>query len=502
MTCMRVGVTMLVMFALALEVPTTARAEFHFVTAWGSAGAGAGQFSAPLGVASTGSGHVYVADAVANRVQRFNPDGAFVSAFGSPGAGAGQFAGAAHVAADLFASVYVTDPGNARVQRFTPDGAFVRAWGSPGAGNGQFLSPAGVGIDSLGNVYVVDSQANRVQRFTSDGAFDLAWGTAGSGPGQFLAAQDVAVDVFGDVYVVDSAANRVQKFTSEGALLFGWGSGGTGDGQFNAPAGIATDGAGNVYVADTGNQRIQVFNSDGAFLERFGGPGSGPGQFLSPVDVASDASGDVYVADQGNARVQKFAEPATPLPPPTAGRTANVEPLSGAVLVRRPGSRAFVALARGQQIPIGSLVDTTRGVVRLTTASNLRGGQQRARFYGGRFRLRQRRTQRPVTELDLAGGDFGVCRRAGAGAVVRAARAKPRKRSQRRVRHLWGDGKGRFRTDGRYGSAGVRGTIWLTEDRCDGTLVRVRRGAVDVRDIPRRRTVTLTTGRSYLARAP
>jgi ferric-dicitrate binding protein FerR (iron transport regulator) len=67
---------------------------------------------------------------------------------------------------------------------------------------------------------------------------------------------------------------------------------------------------------------------------------------------------------------------------------------------------------------------------------------------------------------------------------------------------LWCDGKGRFRSDGRYGSAGVRGTIWLTEDRCDGTLVRVRRGRVDVDDIPRRRTVTLSAGQSYLARAP
>ena len=72
-------------------------------------------------------------------------------------------------------------------------------------------------------------------------------------------------------------------------------------------------------------------------------PGAGPGQFSGPVDVASDASGAVYVADQGNARVQKFAEPTPPLPPATAGATANVEPVSGTVLVRRPGAAGFVA---------------------------------------------------------------------------------------------------------------------------------------------------------------
>ena len=45
------------------------------------------------------------------------------------------------------------------------------------------------------------------------------------------------------------------------------------------------------------------------------------------------------------------------------------------------------------------------------------------------------------------------------------------------MRHLWGDGKGDFQTRGRGAAATVRGTIWLTEDRCDGTLVRVRRGS-------------------------
>jgi DNA-binding beta-propeller fold protein YncE len=501
MAAMRTCAVTLLVIALVLATNGTARADFLFVTEWGSAGPGAGQFSAPLGVASTGAGSVYVTDASANRVQRFNSDGAFVTAFGSAGAGPGQFTRAGHVAADAFGSVYVTDPGSARVQRFTADGVFVLAWGTPGLGDGQFLSPAGIALDSLGNVYVADSQANRVQRFTPEGAFDLAWGATGGGPGQFSSAQDVAVDVFGDVYVVDGVANRVQKFTRDGALLFGWGSGGAGEGQFDAPAGISTDGAGNVYVADTGNQRVQVFNGDGAFLEQFGGPGAGPGQFSAPVDVASDSSAAVYVADQGNARVQKFAEPTPPLPPATAGATANIESVSGAVLVRRPGAPGFVRLRRAEQVPVGSLVQATRGVVRLTTASNLRGGQQTARFYDGRFRISQRRTRFPVTQLVLAGGDFGVCRRAGVQAGARAA-ATRRKRSRRRVRRLWGDGDGRFRVDGRYGSAGARGTIWLTEDRCDGTLVRVREGLVEVRDFARRRTVRVTAGQSYLVRAP
>jgi ferric-dicitrate binding protein FerR (iron transport regulator) len=66
---------------------------------------------------------------------------------------------------------------------------------------------------------------------------------------------------------------------------------------------------------------------------------------------------------------------------------------------------------------------------------------------------------------------------------------------------LWGNGKGKFRTTGKYSSATVRGTIWLTQDECDGTLTKVTRGTVSVRDFKRKKTVTVKAGHSYLARA-
>ena len=70
------------------------------------------------------------------------------------------------------------------------------------------------------------------------------------------------------------------------------------------------------------------------------------------------------------------------------------------------------------------------------------------------------------------------------------------------VRRLWGNGKGRFQTRGRYSSATVRGTKWLVMDRCDGTLTRVVRGIVRVRDFRARKNVNVRAGRSYLAKAP
>ena len=44
-----------------------------------------------------------------------------------------------------------------------------------------------------------------------------------------------------------------------------------------------------------------------------------------------------------------------------------------------------------------------------------------------------------------------------------------------------------------------RNATWTSEDRCDGTLTRVRRGRVSVRAA--RRTVTVRAGRAYLVKA-
>jgi hypothetical protein len=41
----------------------------------------------------------------------------------------------------------------------------------------------------------------------------------------------------------------------------------------------------------------------------------------------------------------------------------------------------------------------------------------------------------------------------------------------------------------------------LVEDRCDGTLTKVTRGVVSVRDFKRKKTVKVKARHSYLARA-
>jgi Tol biopolymer transport system component len=216
-----------------------------------------------------------------------------------------------------------------------------------------------------------------------------------------------------------------------------------------------------------------------------GGPGGGPGP---------GGGGPLTLADLDN---------------PTLGVDVNVAPVSGIVLVGIPGVAAraagrarpsqkgvtFVPLSEARQIPVGSFINTRRGRVRMQSAVNQAGKRQTGDFFSGLFQIRQsrKRSARGLTDLVLKGSSFRRCRSASG----RRASAS----AGRTVRRLRANARGRFRTTGRNSSATVRGTAWGMIDRCDGTLTRVSRGRVVVRDFRRKRNVTVRAGKTYLAKA-
>jgi hypothetical protein len=180
------------------------------------------------------------------------------------------------------------------------------------------------------------------------------------------------------------------------------------------------------------------------------------------------------------------------LPPPVAGKTVNIKRARGVVKYKVPGAKTFVTLKDPVQVPMGTTFDTVKGRVTLFSAADLKGGVQDAWFYEGIFKVTQTRGAKPVTVLSMAGPKPSCTTARSSLASAAAAKKKQRK--------LWGDGKGKFRTNGRFSSATVRGTKWVVIDRCDGTLTRVVRGSVAVRDNVRKKTVIVRAGKQYLAR--
>ena len=196
------------------------------------------------------------------------------------------------------------------------------------------------------------------------------------------------------------------------------------------------------------------------------------------------------------------AVPTRALPPPRFGQTLDIGLVSGTVIVTPPGRKPFKLGVQDQNIPIGSLLDTAHGRVDLraalppgpATGTAVPAKVQDAEFYKGKFTVRQP-TGATVTHVLLAGGNPSVC-------SATAEQAARRSLPHRVLRLLGASGHGKFRTRGRYAAATVRGTIWTTTDYCDGTLVSVQRGVVSVQDFVRHKTISVTAGHSYFAKAP
>jgi hypothetical protein len=173
-----------------------------------------------------------------------------------------------------------------------------------------------------------------------------------------------------------------------------------------------------------------------------------------------------------------------------AAVAADVTPASGTVTVLLPGTSHAVPLSAVQHLPAGTVIDASAGSVTLNGPDGKPGT-----FTGGAFVVRQTGGANARTVLQLTGGDFSGCpatRKARTGALRAAGRGRV-------IRRLWGrDHHGRFGTQGRSATASVRGTVWLTEDLCQGTRFSVREGAIVVRD--GRRKVVVRAGKSYLVR--
>ena len=182
---------------------------------------------------------------------------------------------------------------------------------------------------------------------------------------------------------------------------------------------------------------------------------------------------------------------------PVQGKAATVAPISGEVLVKRPGSNEYSPLGAEESLPIGSTVDTRSGTVRLNTKGT-GGATQSADFRDGVFTILQKRGS-PLTTLKLTGPLEGCGRVRESGMRSTAVR-------RGKGRSLWGSGKGKFRTSGKRGSGSVRGTTWKVTDNCDGStkiqsLKGASQGKVDVRDFAKpRKKIVLNPGQSYLAR--
>jgi hypothetical protein len=222
--------------------------------------------------------------------------------------------------------------------------------------------------------------------------------------------------------------------------------------------------------------------------------------------VASNSAGRTTGPDQ------TFTTAKDPPPPaPVVGKSFDVGPVSGLVFIKLPGGMApdraggpplahaaastgagFVPLTEARNLPAGTQVDASRGTIQLIAARPHSHQTEDGNFGGAIFNITQSRRGAGITTLSLLEGlfpgapSYASCHHHLSHQVLQTLHASDR-------RH--------FRSRGGYASATVRGTVWITIDRCDGTLIIVKRGTVYVNDFVHHTTVILHAGQRDLAKA-
>ena len=171
------------------------------------------------------------------------------------------------------------------------------------------------------------------------------------------------------------------------------------------------------------------------------------------------------------------------LAPPELGNLINVNWIGGEPIhIETPGGENFCMAGGGVQVPVLTKIDARDSKVEIITEGSVR----KSSFWDGLFQVLQGDEPHAVTVLKLIGP------------LERCENATSEKPGGRQ---LWGEGDGLHRTDGRLGSASVRGTKWLLQDRCNGTtFAKVLEGLVTLHDRVKNETVELEAGDSYTVR--
>ncbi len=309
----RVPAAVVVVIVALLCFPAASSAQFQFAFEFGGAGTGPPAELSPQadGVAVDSEGNVWVVDAFANRLVKYDYNGGFIASINAPIGGGGSFNRISDVAADSRGHVFVLDEGNMEVVELANSGRFQRRFGQNGALADRLSSPQGLAVAPNGRIFVTDPGHARIAIYTTTGAVDRFITTVAN-PNRisFVATQQFVVTQAQDVLRVNARNGAIDRSANA--------STGTAEGVAYNPADK------RVYVADFGGSVLKAFNVDLSTVVNINTAGVGSGLTNGPSGVAADCRGNVYLTDgavpdaagfPGASKVLKFGDPAAKPPP-------------------------------------------------------------------------------------------------------------------------------------------------------------------------------------------
>jgi outer membrane autotransporter protein len=271
----------------------TINRNLSYVSQFGSAGTGDGQFDYTTQAVIDSKNNLLVMDSNNGRVQVFDRNGSYIRQFGTNGNGPGQLQTGYTITLDRTTNNIIV--GDGRLSIFDSDYNFIS-----NEAESTFSALNGAEFNAAGELYTTEYYGNQIKVFDTDFNIIRTIGNAGSGPREFNGMNYISFAADGRYYIAESGNNRVQIFDSNDQFA---GYLGTFD-PGAAPCGVYVDDFGNVYVTTYNGGEVHIYDKDGALITKYGTSGSGPGQFQGAESILVADDGRIYISDSLNNRVQ------------------------------------------------------------------------------------------------------------------------------------------------------------------------------------------------------
>jgi uncharacterized delta-60 repeat protein len=469
-----------------------------------------------------------------NLAARLDPDGSVDTAFFSGPLTSGvaraivRVPTGGSIAAGSFSGLVMglKDDGTGATSGFAPSASLV------GGSDVRAVARMDDGRVVIGGAFVDvggNTAYHGVARILADGsAEDPSFATSGTGLDGAVNAVAVQADgkvVIGGEFTAYNGTSRprIARLNADGSLDTGFAPGAGFDAPVSTLA-LQPDGrivAGGQFTSYNGTSRPRIARLDASgTLDASFAPGGGFDASVNALALQPDggvvaggaftrfagASAPRVTRLLGAATTQPSPAPApapapTVAPVPSVGRSGVARVVRGTVTIRVPGATDFAPLTPGvlEALPVGSQVDTRRGVVSIRIREGGTAGPTRNVVVSrGVFTFQQnfRRGRPTLTDIRLS-QPLACAARTRETALARTrsrtVRVSVQKAKQRRKR-------GVVRTRSRYVTGTARGTSWSASDTCGYSRVKVFRGVVAARNTLTRRTVVLRAPRAYIAR--
>jgi len=257
----------------------------------------------PGGVTADPFGRIYVTDAAAHRLVRFDARGAWLGEAGALGSDVGGLRRPAGVTTMGSLGVAVLDRENRRVVLYDLFGRLVGTLADLAALEDELgrVDPVALAADRGGALHVADADRDRVLVLDFGGAYVGTLGGYGAAGGSFRGLAALACGPRGQLVTVERTGARVQRLEAGGSPVAAWplptapGRGGLA---------VAVDDSSRVAVADETAGELWLFDAAGRLLGECGG-------LAAPRSLAFAPDGSLLVAEAAAGRVRRFVlEPA------------------------------------------------------------------------------------------------------------------------------------------------------------------------------------------------